>query len=104
MQSSWSSGLIRHLEPEPPPPPPSLVERLKVVTPVVISFSLPIVGVGAAVGLLTHSWDFGGIASAAIFAGLLIFPSEGSNSRGERGGWFSGVWGDGDSDGGDGDG
>ena len=102
MKSSWSPGLIRHLEPEPPPPPPSLKQRLKVVAPVVISFSLPMIGVGAAVGLITHSWDLGGIASAAIIALLLVFPHTEPNGRGERGGWLSGVWGDGD--GGDGDG
>jgi hypothetical protein len=71
---------------------------------VVISFSLPIVGGGAAVGLLTHSLENGGIASAVIFAGLVFFPHMESNDRGERGGWFSGegIWGDGDGDGGDG--
>lgn len=89
----WSPGLIRPLEPEPPP---SLVERLrKLVAPEIISFGVPVVGVGTGVGLLTHSWEFGGLACAVVLARLL-FPDQGSNGGGRGGG------GDGDGDGGDG--
>jgi hypothetical protein len=100
MTTSWSPGLIRHLEPQPPPPPPSLVQRLKVVAPVVISFSLPAVGVGAAVGLLMHSWELAGGASAAILALLLVFPHMEPNGGGERGGRGDGDGGDGGDGGG----
>jgi hypothetical protein len=67
-----------------------LVQRLrKLVAPEIIIFGVPVVGVGAGVGLLTHSWEVGGIASAAVFA-RLAFPDKGSNGGGD-GGWFSAM-------------